>query len=137
MDISNCYSISGKPGLFKMLSQSKTGAVMESIVDGKRLPVFINDKISSLGEISMFTTGEDVPLKIVLQNIFRKENKEKTSVSPKDNDPTLQNWFSEILPEWDQERIYVSDIKKVVAWYNILIDNNLIDLEENSSETEL
>lgn len=110
---------------------------MESIVDGKRLPVFINDKISSLGEISMFTTGEDVPLKIVLQNIFRKENKEKTSVSPKDNDPTLQNWFSEILPEWDQERIYVSDIKKVVAWYNILIDNNLIDLEENSSETEL
>ena len=117
-----------------MLSQSKNGAVMESLVDGKRLPVFVSDKISSLNEIVMFTTGKDVPLRTVFQNIFRKEDGKEASVSPKAENKALQTWFSKVLPEWDKERVYASDIKKVIAWYNLLLSKNLIDLEEEKEE---
>jgi len=132
MDLSNYYSIPGKPGVFKMISQSKNGAIMESLIDGKRLPVFTSDKISSLEEIGMFTIGEDIPLKTVFQNIFRKEEGKEASVSPKADNKALQAWFSEVLPEWDQDRVYVSDIKKVVIWYNLLLANNLISLDEET-----
>ena len=135
MDLSTYYTIPGKPGVFKMLSQSKNGAIMESLLDGKRLPVFVSDKISSLEEIGVFTSGDDVPLKTVFQNMFRKENGQETNVSPKD-DKALKAYFSEILPEWDQDRVYVSDMKKMVVWYNLLIAKNLISLEEETSEEE-
>ena len=105
---------------------------MESLIDGKRLPVFTSDKISSLEEIGMFTIGEDIPLKTVFQNIFRKEEGKEASVSPKADNKALQAWFSEVLPEWDQDRVYVSDIKKVVIWYNLLLANNLISLDEET-----
>jgi len=134
MDLSEYYSIPGKPGVFKMLSQSKSGAIVESLIDGKRLPVFVSDKISSLEEIGMFTNGEDIPLKQVLQNIFRKENGGEASVSPKADNNALKTYFSEVLPDWDQGRVYVSDIKKVIAWYNLLAAKNLISLDEQTSE---
>jgi len=134
MDLSEYYTIPGKPGVFKMLSQSKSNAVMESLVDGKRLPVFTSDKISSLEEIGMFTNGEDVPLTKVFQNIFRKENGSQASVSPKADNKALQAYFSEILPDWDKDRVYVSDIKKLITWYNLLAEKNLISLEEKSDE---
>ncbi|MDR1951625.1 MAG: DUF5606 domain-containing protein [Bacteroidales bacterium] len=134
MDIKKYYSIPGKPGVFEMISQSKSGAIMESLVDGKRLPVFTSDKISSLEEIGMFTSGDDVPLKTVFQNIFRKEEGKEASVSPKADNKALQNWFSEVLPEWDKDRVYTSDIKKVVAWYNLLSAKNLISLDEETPE---
>ena len=105
---------------------------MESLIDGKRLPVFTSDKISSLEEIGVFTAEEDVPLKTVFQNIFRKEEGKEASVSPKADNKALQAWFSEVLPEWDQDRVYVSDIKKVVIWYNLLLANNLISLDEET-----
>ena len=117
-----------------MLSQSKSGAIVESLIDGKRLPVFVSDKISSLEEIGMFTNGEDIPLKQVLQNIFRKENGGEASVSPKADNNALKTYFSEVLPDWDQGRVYVSDIKKVIAWYNLLAAKNLISLDEQTSE---
>ncbi|MCL2683340.1 MAG: DUF5606 domain-containing protein [Bacteroidales bacterium] len=134
MNLSEYYSIPGKPGVFKMISQSKTGAVVESLIDGKRLPVFTSDKISSLEEISMFTTGEDIPLKTVFQNIFRKEDGKEAAVSPKADNKALEAWFSEVLPEWDKDRVYASDIKKVVAWYNLLVSKNLISLDEEPIE---
>jgi len=136
MDLSEYYSIPGKPGVFKMLSQSKSGAIMESLIDGKRLPVFASDKISSLEEIGMFTNNEDVPLKTVFQNIFRKENGKEAGVSPKAENKVLQAYFSEVLPDWDQDRVYASDIKKVIAWYNLLTEKNLISLEEETSSEE-
>jgi hypothetical protein len=136
MDLSNYFSIPGKSGLFEMLSQTKNGAVMESIVDGKRLPVFASDKISSLEEIGMFTTGEDIPLKTVFQNMFRKEDGKEASISPKADTKALQAYFSEVLPEWDKDRVYPSDIKKAVAWYNILLNKNLISLEEETTPNE-
>jgi hypothetical protein len=129
MDLSIYYTIPGKPGVFKMLSQSKSGAVMESLIDGKRLPVFISDKISSLEEIGMFTNGDDIPLKTVFQNIFKKEDGKEAGVSPKADNKALQAYFTEVLPDWDQDRVYVSDIKKVVAWYNLLVSKNLIILD--------
>jgi len=136
MDLSEYYTIPGKPGVFKMLSQSKNGAIVESLLDGKRLPVFASDKISSLEEIGMFTNGEDVPLKQVFQNIFRKENGGEASVSPKADNNALKTYFSEALPDWDQDRVYVSDIKKVIAWYNLLAEKKLISLEEEPTSEE-
>ena len=135
MDLSEYFTIPGKPGVFKMLSQSKSNAVMESLIDGKRLPVFSSDKISSLEEIGMFTNGEDVPLTEVFQNIFREENGAVASVSPKADNKDLKAYFSKILPDWDQDRVYVSDIKKVITWYNLLTEKNLISLEEKKDET--
>jgi hypothetical protein len=134
MDLSEYYSIPGKPGVFKMLSQSKSGAIVESLIDGKRLPVFVSDKISSLNEIGMFTNNEDVPLKTVFQNIFQKENGKEASVSPKADNKALQAYFTEILPDWDQDRVYVSDIKKVVVWYNLLVEKNLISIEDSDEQ---
>jgi hypothetical protein len=137
MDLSEYYSIPGKPGVFKMISQSKTGAMMESLIDGKRLPVFTSDKISSLEEIGMFTNDEDVPLKRVFQNIFRKEEGKPASVAPKSENKVLQAYFTEVLPDWDQDRVYVSDIKKVVQWYNLLAEKGLISLDESTDETNV
>jgi len=136
MDLSEYYSIPGKPGVFKMLSQSKNGAIMESLIDGKRLPVFTSDKISSLEEIGMFTNGDDIPLKNVFQNIFREENGNEASVSPKADNKALQTYFSKVLPDWDKDRVYVSDIKKVIAWYNLLVVKNLISLEDESKNED-
>ena len=109
---------------------------MESLIDGKRLPVFTSDKISSLEEIGMFTNGEDIPLKTVFQNIFRKEEGKEASVSPKADNKALQTYFSEVLPDWDQDRVYASDIKKVIAWYNLLLEKGLITIDETDTETE-
>jgi len=134
MDLSEYFTIPGKPGVFKMLSQSKSNAVMESLIDGKRLPVFSSDKISSLEEIGMFTNGEDVPLTEVFQNIFREENGAVASVSPKADNKDLKAYFSKVLPDWDQDRVYVSDIKKVITWYNLLTEKNLISLEEKKDD---
>ena len=105
---------------------------MESLIDGKRLPVFTSDKISSLEEIGMFTNGDDIPLKTVFQNIFREENGKEAGVSPKADNKALQAYFSKVLPDWDRDRVYVSDIKKVIAWYNLLVAKNLISLEEET-----
>jgi hypothetical protein len=136
MDLSKYYSIPGKTGVFEMISQSKNGAIMESLIDGKRLPVFISDKISSLEEIGMLTSGDDVSLKIVFQTIFRKEDGKEASVSPKADNKALQNYFSEVLPEWNRDRVYVSDIKKVIAWYNLLLAKNLISLDKEPPNEE-
>lgn len=148
MDLSNILAIAGKPGLFKLVSQTKTGAVVESLLDGKRTPAFKNDKISSLSEICMFTNDEDYPLSEVFRNIYTKENKGQVSIDYKKvSTRDLYAYFSEVLPNMDEERVYPSDVKKALSWYNLLLSKDLIDGEmdkmlaerngeENSEATE-
>lgn len=129
MDLSNILTISGKGGLFRVISQTKNGLVVESLIDGKKTPVFLSDRSSALEDISIFTITEDVPLKQVLLKIFEKEAG-KPCIDPKENPAKLKAYFETILPDYDSERVYVSDIKKVFAWYNLLLQKELISPEE-------
>lgn len=135
MDLSKILSIAGKPGLFEMVSQSKSGLIVESLIDGKRIPAFSHERISSLEEISIFTELEDVPLKDVFITLYKKEEGKKT-ISHKSSANELKALMEEILPDYDKERVYISDIKKLINWYNLLVEKNRIDLEEDNKDTE-
>jgi hypothetical protein len=134
MDLSKILSISGKPGLFQVISQLKNAVLVESLTDKKRFPAFAHEKISSLKEISIFTTGEDKPLKDVLKIMFDKFEG-KTALDTKVDDKTLKTFFLEVVPDYDSERVYTSDIKKIINWYNLLAENNLLDFTEPEEET--
>ena len=139
MDFTKIVSISGKSGLFKVVSQSKNAVIVESLTDQKRFPAFGHEKMSSLGEISVFTTGEDLPLKDILK-AFHVKLEGKSAPDPKSNNTVLLNFFQEMVPDFDQERVYISDIRKMISWYNMLLDQNLLDFtepaEEKPAETE-
>ncbi|PKP04634.1 MAG: hypothetical protein CVU11_04455 [Bacteroidetes bacterium HGW-Bacteroidetes-6] len=134
MDLTKIIAVSGKPGLFELVSQTKSGMLVESLIDGSKIPVFATDRVSSLEDISIFTTGEDMPLREVLVNMFKNLNGEKT-IDPKSDKKELLAFMDKVLPEWDSERVYPSDIKKLLTWYNILLDRNLIDEEEPVEES--
>lgn len=136
MDLSKILSISGKNGLYKLITQGKNNFIVESLEEGKRIPAFSHDGISTLDNISIFTEDEDVALGMVFQAIFKKENGAETPAILNDN-AKLKKYFEEVLPNFDKERVYVSNIKKVLVWYNILVKHNLIDLEENSTPENL
>jgi len=129
MDLSKIIAISGKNGLFKLISQSKSNFVVESLDDGKRFPAFANDAIVSLDSVSIFTTDEDISLLAVFQAIYKKENGNPIPNTLQSNDH-LKTYFEEILPNYDKERVYTSNIKKVLLWYNILIQHGLLELDE-------
>jgi hypothetical protein len=133
MDLKGIMSISGKPGLFKHISQTKNGIIVESLLDQKRMQAFASSKISALPDIAVYTTGEDIALTEVLRNIYKKENGGKC-IDSKSDAEAIKKYFAEILPEYDQERVYVSDMKRVLSWYNLLTDNKLIDLEKSEDE---
>jgi len=137
MDLTTILTVAGKPGLYKVHSQTKSGLIAESLIDGKKVPVFANDRVSSLADISIFTTGEDMPLIEVFKTIFQKLNGEK-AIDPKSDKYALFAFMDENLPEWDEDRVYPSDLKKLLSWYNLLIEHKLIDLneEEESEEVE-
>lgn len=126
MKLSEILSISGKSGLYVLVSRSKSGVIVESISDKKRFPAFATDRISSLEEISMFTYEKDVPLKDVLKSIYDKENGGK-AIDPKSDAKLLKEYMEAVLPEFDRDRVYVSDMKKLFTWYNLLQENNMID----------
>ncbi len=139
MNLSGIISISGKPGLFKVVAQGKNNIIVESLIDKKRTPAYSTDRISSLEDISIYTTDEDAPLKNILEAIFEKENG-KNCPSHKEDLKTLTNYLKGILPNYDEERVYPSDIKKIFQWYNLLLSSgNLIpsveEEEEKNSET--
>lgn len=134
MDLSKILSISGKPGLYLLVSQTKTGALVESLLDGKRQPAFSNERISSLEDISIFTLEEDIPLKKVFELIYSKENGGECISHKSDNNKIVQ-YMEEILPDFDRDRVYVSDMKKLFSWYNILNAKGLITTEEIKEET--
>lgn len=129
MDLSKILSVTGKSGLFKLLSHNKTSFIVESLTDGKRFPVFPNDGVATLDNISIFTEDDDVSLQSVLLSIYKKENGAQSTVNVSDNN-ALKAYFAEILPNYDRERVYVSNMKKVVLWYNQLVEKQLIDDKE-------
>ncbi|MDT0559503.1 DUF5606 domain-containing protein [Ichthyenterobacterium sp. W332] len=138
MTLDKILSISGKPGLFKIVAQTRTGAVVESLIDKKRLTVGVHSNVSILSEIAIYTLTEEVPLREVLSKIEAKEKGEKTSISHKDGKDVLEEYFFNVLPDYDEDRVYVSDIKKVVQWYNTLQANDLLSTlkEETTSDEE-
>lgn len=136
MDLSKILSISGKGGLFRLISQTKTGALVESLIDGKKVPAFASDRISALEDISIFTTEKEESLKKVLQSIFTKEDGGNIPFDPsKASEQDLVKYMREILPDFDEDRVYPSDMKKLFKWYNILNKSKLIDLNDEE-ETE-
>ncbi|HAG15587.1 MAG TPA: hypothetical protein DCG69_03555 [Bacteroidales bacterium] len=135
MDLSKILSIAGKPGLYQMVSQTKNGVLVESLLDGKRIPAFSHERISTLKEISVFTETDDVPLSEIFRSMFRLSN-EQQAISHKSSTPELVAFFASVLPNYDRERVYVSDIKKAVQWYNLLQSKGLIDLEEDKDAAD-
>ncbi|MCD8270746.1 MAG: DUF5606 domain-containing protein [Parabacteroides sp.] len=127
-------SISGKPGLFKLVSHGKNMLIVESLVDKKRVPAYAKDKVISLGDIAIYTNETEVPLHEVLTSVKNKENGAKVTV-PSDT-KELRTYFAEVLPDFDRERVYPSDIKKLLNWYNILIGAEITDFtpEEPAAE---
>jgi len=129
MNLKGILAISGYSGLYKHVAQTKNGIIVESLEDQKRMPAFSSSKISSLEDIAIFTTGEDILLSEVFKKIFQKEDG-KQAISAKSSNQELKAYFESVLPEFDKDRVYVSDIKRVIAWYNSLQSLGLIDLEE-------
>ena len=134
MDLSNILSITGKGSLYKLISRAPNSLIVEGLEDGHRFPAFSHDGVATLDNIAIFTEEEEVSLQSVFQSIFKKENGQKVAV-PKDNN-ALKAYFAEVLPNYDRDRVYVSNIKKVLAWYNILTEHQLIDLEEEKPQEE-
>ncbi len=130
-------SITGKPGLYKLVSRGNNMLIVESLLDGKRVPTYARDKIVSLGEISMYTMGEDIALSEVLTKLGEKEGLKVASIDPKkaDNDE-LRDFFGEVLSDFDRDRVYPSDIRKLIQWYNILINAGITDftIDEEGEE---
>lgn len=125
MNLKGFISITGKPGLYKVIGQGKEKLIVESLADGKRMPAFASQKISALDDITMYTTEDDVPLSEVVKKIFEKENG-GPCINPNEDASKLHGYFSEILPTYDKERVYNSDLKKLFSWYNILQGNGTL-----------
>ena len=131
-------AISGKPGLFKLVSRGKNNLIVESLdASHKRQPAFGSDRITSLSDIAMYTDADDVPLTDVLENLKALEEGKNTGINPKKaSNDELREYFSKVLPQYDRERVHVSDIKKILQWYNILIDNGITDFKEEAEQAE-
>lgn len=122
-------SISGKPGLYKLVSNSKNMIIVESLADNRKIPVYARDRVVSLGDISIYTNEDEVPLKDVMIAIKNKENSQKVSLETMTKPEQLHKYFEEVLPSYDKDRVYNHDIKKMISWYNLLIGAN-IDFEQ-------
>ena len=134
MDLTKILSISGKPGLYKMVGDAKNKIIVESLIDGKRYPAFSHDKISSLKEISIYTETDDIPLEEVFRNIFKAQEGKPVPNPKKMAAADLKALFEKAVPDYDKDSVYVSNMKSVFSWYNILVENNLIDLEDEGEK---
>jgi hypothetical protein len=139
MSLDKILSIGGKPGLFKLVTQTRTGFVAESLIDGKRITVGMTNNVSVLSEIAIFTLEEELPLVAVFKKIQEKEDGGKTSIGHKEDKLKLEEYFFEVIPDYDEDRVYPSDIKKVIQWYNLLHQHGITDFtveEEVETDTE-
>lgn len=133
----NILTISGRPGLFKLIGQGKNQLIVEDIAAGKRMPAYARDKVSSLGDISIYTLEGDTPLAEVLEKVRIKENGALVDVKALDSNDALRAYFKEVLPEFDADRVHPSDIRKLLTWYNLLINNGFtafVEAEEKAEE---
>ena len=135
MELSKILSIAGRPGLYKVISQAKNTVIVESLVDQKRIPIFGHEKMSTLEEISIFSSDEDIPLKDVFKTMHDKLQ-EKEAIDPKSDGKVLREFFTEMVPDYDQERVYTSDIKKILTWYNLLLKSDLLDFSDEEKPDE-
>ena len=135
MNLSEILAINGKTGLFKLISKGKNNFIVESLIDRKRTPTFPHDSVSALDNIAIFTYEEDIPLTEVFKAIYTKENGGKLPEISKDAEK-LKRYFEEVLPNYDKERVYIQNIKKVLLWYNLLHDENLFDFTEEPEDVE-
>ncbi|THD65763.1 hypothetical protein E7Z59_14345 [Robertkochia marina] len=134
MGLDKILAISGKPGLYQLKAQTRSGFVAESLIDGKKISVGLRNNVSLLSEIAIYTLTEEVPLREVFNKISEKEEGGKTSVSHKEGKDKLEEYFFSVLPDYDEDRVYPSDIKKVVQWYNLLHENGITDFAEEKEE---
>lgn len=135
MSLQKILAISGKPGLFELKIQTRTGFVAESLVDGKKITVGMKSNVSLLSEIAVYTYNEEVKLAEVLKAIATKENDGPT-ISHKEDNSVLTTYFREVMPEFDEDRVYASDIKKIINWYNMLQAKGLISIESLTQEVK-
>lgn len=138
MGLDKILSITGKPGLYELKAQTRGGFIAESLLDGKKISVNLRNNVSMLSEIAIYTITEEVPLREIFQKIKEKENS-GPAINHKESTDKLTAYFEEILPDYDTDRVYMSDIKKVFQWYNLLQKKDLMDFsdpEKNEKETE-
>lgn len=128
--LKDVLSISGKPGLYKLVSQAKGILVVESLVTGKRMPAYAHDKIISLGDISIYTEGEDRPLSEVFETIKEKESGKAIEISKSASAEEYRKYVESVIPDYDRERVYPNDIKRIVDWYNIVINAGITEFVE-------
>lgn len=129
-------SISGRPGLYKLVSYGKNMLLVEGLTDGHRFPVHSRERVMSLGDISMFTTAEDTPLSKVFENIGKKYDNKAIDAKAYSTPDELHDFFCGVLENWDQDRVHNSDIKKVITWYNILVGAGITEFTTKEEEEE-
>lgn len=129
-------SISGRPGLYRLVNRGKNMLIVESIATKKRTPAYAHDKVISLGDISIYTVEEDIPLSTVLETVKEKNNGQPVDIKAIGNDDAVREYFAEILPDFDRERVYTSDIKKLLTWYNQLLEGGVTEFAEKEEKEE-
>lgn len=137
MGLEKVLSISGKPGLYELTAQTRGGFVAKSITEGNKISVSVRHNVSLLSEIAVYTYTEEVPLGTIFQKMYEKEDG-KTAIDHKASKKELESYFAEVLPDYDVDRVYQSDIKKIIQWYNVLVSNGFTDFskgEEKSAES--
>lgn len=133
MSLEKILSISGKPGLYQLENQTRTGFLAVSLIDGKKISVSARQNVSLLSEIAIYTLTEELPLREVFTKISKKENGGE-AINHKVSRDKLEEYFFEVLPDYDEDRVYPSDIKKIVQWYNLLIKNGFSDFSEETDD---
>ncbi len=134
--LSKILSITGRPGLYRLISTNKNLNIVESLADGKRIPVYPQEKVVALSDVSIYTKDGDAPLRAVLKKIQEKENGRKVALDSKSSGSELLTFLESVLPDYSRESVYASDVKKMISWYNILMENK-ISLEEEEEEPEI
>ncbi|QED37435.1 hypothetical protein FK178_06735 [Antarcticibacterium arcticum] len=137
MGLEKVLSISGKPGLYELTAQTRGGFVAKSITEGNKISVSVRHNVSLLSEIAVYTYTEEVPLGTIFQKMYEKEDG-KTAIDHKASKKELETYFAEVLPDYDVDRVYQSDIKKIIQWYNVLVSNGFTDFskgEEKGAES--
>ncbi len=135
IDLTGIIAITGQPGLFKIVAQSKNGIIVEGLTDKKRVNVYASTKVSTLAEISMYTTGDDKPIEEIMTSIHTKENG-GLAVDSKADDKAIEAYFAMVLPEYDKERVYVSNMRKLISWYNVMQASGSLKMKEETKEGE-
>lgn len=131
-------SVAGKPGLFKIVSNGKNMIIVESLVDHKKMPIHARDKVVSLGDISIYTVSDEKPLQDVFLAMKKIEDGARASIEPNAKVEELKEYFEKVLPDYDKEKVYPADIKKMITWYNLIIQSNIdFEKEEKAAKEDI